>query len=294
MSLITPYLYLGDAGDASNIKFLRSKKVVTIINCAKEIPNIFPQDFNYIRMDWDDLPNQNIQNSIQKVSDIIIDHMKSGRVVFVHCAAGISRSSSVVIFTLMKFHEWNYNQALKFVRDLHPRTNPNLGFVEQLVKLQSPYTEKPKTLLKNSLKKENFEDYIEYIGPLIGETPSKRDHNRDHNRDNRVALPNNNLYPQDLRSQSDETHLESNNQTKGLYQHTKQKYYLMDNYQKETHARGDDRFGEDFQVNEPGYLYGDPNKKDITKGIGKLTLDCKDCEKPVYKKSGRNMYANIF
>lgn len=298
MSLITPYLYLGDAGDAANIKFLRSKKVITVVNCAKEIPNFFPKDFNYIRMDWDDLPNQNIQTSIQKVANIIIDHMKHGKVVFVHCAAGISRSSSVVIYTLMKFHEWGYEKALKFVRSLHTRTNPNLGFVEQLVKLQSPYVEKPKTFVKSSLKEtsqvKNTEDYIEYInyeGPFLGDIHSPKEDNHHPEVFPSHSTKNNNLYPQDLRSSpgSDDIPKKDDNQQRGLYQYTKQKYYLMDNYQKETHIT--DRFGENFQLDEPGYLYGNSN---ITKGIGKLTLDCKDCEKPAYKKSGRTMYANIF
>jgi protein-tyrosine phosphatase len=134
MSLITPYLFLGDNEDAQNNQLLFSKNVKLIVNCAKELPNHFPNQFEYINLKWDDTPTQNIQKDLEPVSDKIIEHMKKGNVVFIHCFAGISRSTSVVIYTIMKLHHWNYEKSLFFVKELHPRTSPNPGFVQQLVK----------------------------------------------------------------------------------------------------------------------------------------------------------------
>ena len=133
MSRITPLLYLGGAKEAQDLGFLRSKKIRTIINAAMEIPNYFPGDFEYIRLDLDDTPNQDLSRVLDTMAHKIIYNMKENKATYVHCAAGISRSSSVVIYTLMKLHNWNFDKTLKFVRHLHARTNPNYGFVEQLV-----------------------------------------------------------------------------------------------------------------------------------------------------------------
>lgn len=133
MSRITPYLYLGGAREAQDWNFLRSKKVSLIVNAAKEIPNYFENHFAYIKLDLDDVPTQDLTGILEPVSNEIIKAMKSGLVVFVHCAAGVSRSASIVIYTLMKLHHWDFPKTLKFVKEFRSIVNPNSGFVEQLM-----------------------------------------------------------------------------------------------------------------------------------------------------------------
>lgn len=138
MSLITPYLYIGGIQEAQDITFLQGSKVHTIVNCAREIPDFFPNNFQYIRLDLDDVPHQSLTHVLDPISRHIIQMMRAGKVVFVHCAAGISRSASVVIYTLMKLHRWNFDKAFRFVRELHPRADPNQGFIQQLASQNNP------------------------------------------------------------------------------------------------------------------------------------------------------------
>jgi protein-tyrosine phosphatase len=49
--------------------------------------------------------------------------------LLVHCAAGISRSSSTVIAYLMKKFGWTYVKAHGFVRGKRPVISPNNGFI---------------------------------------------------------------------------------------------------------------------------------------------------------------------
>lgn len=137
MSLITPYLYLGSFKEAQDLNFLQGHRVSLVVNCAQELPNVFPNNFEYIRLDLNDHPSQSLGHVLDPIADEINRAQRAGRVVFVHCAAGISRSSSIVIYTLMKLHGWNFERSLKFVRDLHYRTDPNPGFVQQLVQRNS-------------------------------------------------------------------------------------------------------------------------------------------------------------
>lgn len=57
----------------------------------------------------------------------------AGRTVYVHCAAGVSRSGMVVVAYEMKKHGWSRDEALAFVRSKRPITNPNPAFLELLL-----------------------------------------------------------------------------------------------------------------------------------------------------------------
>lgn len=141
MSIVTPRIYLGDANNANDANFLKSRRVSLIVNCAKEIPNYFesansPQ---YINLELNDVPTQPIEKALKYASDAILDAISKKRTVFVHCAAGISRSSSIVIYTIMKLYQWSFEKSYRFVKNMRPQIRPNPGFVDQLIKMsQSP------------------------------------------------------------------------------------------------------------------------------------------------------------
>lgn len=156
MSRITPFLYIGNAQNAQDPIFLKSINASLIVNCAKEVPNFFPKNVEYIRLELDDSPKQDIGPILDPISADIIHCMRNKKVVFVHCAAGISRSSSVIIYTIMKLHNWDYEKAFNFVKDLHPNTSPNAGFVEQLTHHKNG---------KNN-RNENFEKQNNYKGKV--------------------------------------------------------------------------------------------------------------------------------
>ncbi len=54
--------------------------------------------------------------------------------VFIHCAAGFSRSVACVIAYLMKENNWSYEYSLNYVKSKRglKYTNPNFGFKLQL------------------------------------------------------------------------------------------------------------------------------------------------------------------
>lgn len=58
---------------------------------------------------------------------------ESGRQVFVHCRAGVSRSGMVVVAYLMLQHGWSRDQTLEFVRSRRPIVRPNPAFMGLLL-----------------------------------------------------------------------------------------------------------------------------------------------------------------
>lgn len=138
MSLISPNLYIGSATEASSPEFLKRHRISAIVNCAKEIPNFFPGQYEYVRLDLDDEPHQNLSHVLNPIADFIIKCIKSNRPVLVHCAAGVSRSGSIIIYTLMKMNTWSFDTAFKFARKMHSKIEPNHGFVQQLIQSSRP------------------------------------------------------------------------------------------------------------------------------------------------------------
>lgn len=56
----------------------------------------------------------------------------TGKNVFVHCAAGISRSSSFVIGFIMKKYGMTFGEGFSYVKEKRNFINPNSGFRDQL------------------------------------------------------------------------------------------------------------------------------------------------------------------
>jgi predicted protein tyrosine phosphatase len=175
MSLITPSLYLGDANHAQDINFLKRKRISLIVNCAQEIPNYHEGKFSYWRLNLSDIPTQSLLHVLDKVADKIIEVMQNGKNVFVHCAAGISRSTSIIIYTLMKSHKWDFETAFTYVRSMHPSTNPNPGFIQQLVKSQSNLNIQPPIQFPHT-NNPSRRDYDEY-GEPIARSPQRENPN---------------------------------------------------------------------------------------------------------------------
>ena len=57
--------------------------------------------------------------------DFIGTQRRAGRVVYVHCLAGMNRSATVVAAYLMSEHAWSRDEALAYLRSKRPVIQPN-------------------------------------------------------------------------------------------------------------------------------------------------------------------------
>lgn len=134
---IIPGLYLGSYAEARNKQLLQSSGVTHILNVAEGLDNCFPSDFIYRHVPLQDLDEQpllpHLQDNNKYVpSSFIEEALQQGGKVYVHCAAGISRSSASVIAFVMWKLGLRYKDALDLTRKKHSQTSPNSGFVRQL------------------------------------------------------------------------------------------------------------------------------------------------------------------
>ncbi len=105
------------------------------------IKNMFEDraDLNlkYFRVPIDDISVQDIKGHFGAAHEFIHDAIKGGGRVLVHCFAGVSRSSTLVISYLMQHRNMSYLDAFDYVKRRRDVIQPNIGFIEQLKAFES-------------------------------------------------------------------------------------------------------------------------------------------------------------
>ena len=123
-------IYLGDFRTADNIDILRQYNITHIINCAFNLPNKYPDQITYKRLELRDEPDQPILERLEEAYQFIKENKDKN--IFVHCVFGKSRSASVVIFYIMKEKKMNFQEAKNFVKNIRNIVEPNSGFESEL------------------------------------------------------------------------------------------------------------------------------------------------------------------
>ncbi len=104
---------------------------------------IAEQDFPNIewhRLVIDDNPNEPISKHFYTVHSIIRNALLNKKNVIVHCAAGMSRSPTLVLAYLMIENKWRFEEAYNHIKSKRPHISPNIGFIKQLKQLEYTFS----------------------------------------------------------------------------------------------------------------------------------------------------------
>ncbi|EFA83028.1 putative protein tyrosine phosphatase [Heterostelium album PN500] len=99
---------------------------------AVELEDCYPHIFKYYRADLEDNFRADIVKHFQPVIDFINDCKRKNGRVLVHCAMGVSRSTTAVIAYLIKELGYTYDDARKYVKERRGIIQPNFGFSKAL------------------------------------------------------------------------------------------------------------------------------------------------------------------
>jgi len=124
-------LYITDASGASNKQALKRLQITHVLSAVGFEPP-FPQDFKYLVLHVDDADEEDMVSHFPSCVQFIREALNSGGAVVIHCAAGISRSSTVAICYLMTTKGINFEEALDIVKKGRSCVYPNWGFRRQL------------------------------------------------------------------------------------------------------------------------------------------------------------------
>ena len=130
-------LYLGNMTAANDENILRANGISCIVQCleSRNIVTSYPFiSYHYVTVN--DVSTENIVRFIPQAISFIHRSLKAGCRVLVHCAAGVSRSSSVVIAYLMGKYRISFEEAKQRVKSKRQCVCPNIGFEQQLKSLK--------------------------------------------------------------------------------------------------------------------------------------------------------------
>ncbi|UJR11511.1 hypothetical protein I4U23_015692 [Adineta vaga] len=133
---ITSNLYIGCAKLARSKYFLDNNNIHGIINATRHEPMAYPESYDYLRVNIDDEPSEQIHLHFRHIFEFIQQHHNLGHSVLVHCQMGISRSATLVIAYLMIDGHRTLGEAFQQVKNVRPQIDPNEGFLSQLRELE--------------------------------------------------------------------------------------------------------------------------------------------------------------
>jgi protein-tyrosine phosphatase len=138
---ITPHLWLGDKESVKDNASPNVKVIVTAITQQELDEFGIAKTVQERGVEWhwisaDDDEKEPLENHFHRVHDILTAAEKADKVALVHCAAGISRSATLVIAHLMLRNKWTYTEAFVYVQKCRPIVTPNDGFVKALKALE--------------------------------------------------------------------------------------------------------------------------------------------------------------
>ncbi len=138
-SPISSSLLLGSIPTPSDIAELRSAGVTHVVSCLAESRRskvaFLADEFEHLFVDLDDTIEQDLSGALATF-DAFIDTVDPDGAVLVHCRAGVSRSTSLVVAHVMATEGSAFIDAYRSVRSKRIRALPNVGFASQLQRLE--------------------------------------------------------------------------------------------------------------------------------------------------------------
>jgi dual specificity MAP kinase phosphatase len=143
VSEILPFLYLGNERDAADRDRLKELGITHILNVTSHLPLFFEgeDDLTYCRLSASDSAHQNLTQYFQRAFEFIDAARKHNGKVMIHCQAGVSRSSTVVIAYIMKHSSLSMSSAFHFVKSKRTIIAPNFNFMGQLMDFEQQLTQ---------------------------------------------------------------------------------------------------------------------------------------------------------
>jgi len=126
-------IYLGSAFNAADSNWLKDNNIEVIINVTPGISNYFPLEYKYYNFDQTlDISDASLKPYYEQFYQIMEENVPLNKRILVHCFAGRSRSTSLVLYYLMRKFNWSLDVALSYLKERRPIININKKFIEEI------------------------------------------------------------------------------------------------------------------------------------------------------------------
>lgn len=129
---VAPGIYIGGVGAARDLEKLQRFGITHVLNASPIVPCFHRKYLRYKNVDVFDDEEENIMQYFMSSSAYITKGIQKGGAVLIHCYAGQSRSSALVMAHLIITQGITVEAALHCLRVVRPCAEPNPGFLRQL------------------------------------------------------------------------------------------------------------------------------------------------------------------
>ena len=132
---ILPFLWLGGAAGRTDA-MLTEKGVTLVINATSGCADTKKCCVKQMMVDCEDMPGYYLKQHFEDVAVIIRQEKEKNGKVFLHCIAGVSRSSSLILAYLMRYEDMTLLDAFELVKSKRSIIRPRPCFWGQLVEYE--------------------------------------------------------------------------------------------------------------------------------------------------------------
>ena len=129
---------------------------------------------SHVQVCVDDIESANLSAHFDTIADRIAREARRGGRTLVHCIAGVSRSSSLVLAYLVKYGGMSLAEAYRHVRSLRPCIRPNVGFWKQLIAYEISQRGTPTMCVEPSSPRYRSTIYTRNYHPSLNPAPRCR------------------------------------------------------------------------------------------------------------------------
>ncbi|XP_061820168.1 dual specificity protein phosphatase 22-A [Nerophis lumbriciformis] len=165
MNKVVDGLYLGNIRDSENRQSLSQNGITHILSVYNNARPVF-EDKTYLCIHAADASSENLLQHFKECIRFIHECRLNGGACLVHCLAGVSRSTTMVVAYLMTVTHYSWEECLTAVKAVRSFVGPNSGFQEQLRDYQTTQVSEYRAWLKSSFNPSPFNDQ-EQVGVLL-------------------------------------------------------------------------------------------------------------------------------
>lgn len=134
---ITPVIdniLLGTMYDCISYEHLIDNEISSIVNMTKRIPNYYESEFNYLKIEAQDISTASLINKFDVILKFISEQQAKykNKKILIHCEFGSSRSATIVLLYLIVKHKMDIDDAYSYLKKKRPTINLNKNFYKEL------------------------------------------------------------------------------------------------------------------------------------------------------------------
>nr|XP_046200997.1 dual specificity protein phosphatase 22-A-like isoform X1 [Oncorhynchus gorbuscha] len=165
MNKVVNGLYLGNIRDSENRESLSQNSITHILSVYNNAKPVL-EDMTYLCIHTADVSSQNLSKHFKESIRFIHECRLNGGACLVHCLAGVSRSTTMVVAYLMTVTTYSWEECLSAVKAVRSFVGLNYGFQQQPQEYQMNQVTEYRVWLRASFRHSPFKDQ-EQVGVLL-------------------------------------------------------------------------------------------------------------------------------